>query len=114
MFGFWVELLNKYVGVYTLLFESFDDMGNYRITNNPDIVGKYEVFVDSNKIHDILGNDFGYSLLTKDELKEALKKLLKVKCDDFDKLVEKFESSDWSEDMSFSEWEYDDYTNYLD
>lgn len=115
MLKMWTELLKREVGDYELVFNSEDDCGNYFISSDPEIYGKYRFDIWENDLLDELelpDNDEWY--ISKERLVSLLQKLFNTVVSNVDELIEMFDNSDYADMASINVWEKADIETYLE
>lgn len=96
----WKKIIDKYLPGGELSYTAIEPGCGIYCTNDPYMIGKYNVDVWDTDIMDSCYN------IDEDDLKEELQELLNTKIDDIDTLIEILEGTNWSENISIHEWEY--------
>ena len=102
MLQMWLKLIKKYLpNSESMLYYSAEEPGcELYITNDPDLVNKYNVIV-----WDIEDFDSEYTI-TENSLKEKLQKLLNTKETNINTLIQILQESEFSQDVYIHQWEY--------
>lgn len=106
MFGMWLQLLDKYqIQHEGIIFDSYDDMGNYYITNDSNYIGRYIIDGVDNEVSKVTGlyeNEWDAS---EDTVISMLQKLLDTGEEDITELLDMLSESEWSDSLYITPWE---------